>query len=264
MLGSAQARTLAFGLALAALPLSCGGGTSSTAGSPESAAQPASAAKADTPDDGSAATLDRARASLRGGRIDAEVAASIASSDAPGLSRARRLLAAIDDEAPVPVAPATPSPAEAGVPGDSPRIRVPDAGTIPAPAPTPSAAASSAPTKPTASSTAPVKPAATQRGTVKGLVLTKTSAGATLLIKGSSRLSLGAANQLASGRLHVVVEQASALDSVLSARPSIDGVKVTSVRRGQGTVQISLALDPGWSVAGRRTTKDGARVTFTH
>jgi len=92
--------------------------------------------------------------------------------------------------------------------------------------------------------------------------LKKTKAGATLTLRGRGKLMVGSVNQLASGRIHLVIDQASAAAGVTSARPTAGGVRVTSVRQGAATVQISLQLEAGWTLGSIDPFSGGTRVTF--
>lgn len=98
------------------------------------------------------------------------------------------------------------------------------------------------------------------RADLGGLSLKASKRGATLTIAAPSSLVVGVANQPASGIVRLVIESAQASAGVLHARPRTDGAAVTGVRQGQGTVQITIRLEPGWSLGSVQPFSGGAKV----
>ena len=194
------------------------------------------------------------------GKVSEALRAEILASDAPAHARARRLLAAMDE--PVDVAPA---PAPAGEDG-APALRAPPLGHAPVD-PVPAAEPGPVPPKMSpaanpATSPPPAAPKASAGKIVSSVGLKATKAGATLTLRGRGKLMVGSVNQLASGRIHLVIDQASAAAGVTSARPTAGGVRVTSVRQGAATVQISLQLEAGWTLGSIDPFSGGTRVKF--
>jgi len=62
--------------------------------------------------------------------------------------------------------------------------------------------------------------------------------------------------------VQIILRSSGILPAARSSRPSTAGVTVTDVRRGDQTVQVRIALDPGWVVDGSRSTPQGATVQF--
>jgi hypothetical protein len=105
------------------------------------------------------------------------------------------------------------------------------------------------------------RPAApTSRADLGGLTLRTSKRGATLTIAASSSLVVGVANQPASGLVRLMIESAHAGSGVLQSRPKADGAAVTGVRQGQGTVQITVQLEPGWTLGSVQPFSGGAKV----
>lgn len=239
----------------------CGDSASATTpdavGGEASGSHPDAAASADP-------LLARARASIEGGRIDPAVAAELRASTDPAHARAARLLAAFEGErvvSPTSTTPADDGPAPVGPPPVVPPAEMPPADAPPAdetePAPPP--AASSTPvTEPPPQG--PPPRAKTSRRELSGLSLQPTDGGATLTIKAPGGVTVGVANQPSSGIVRLVIEGASARPKVVGARPKVAGARVTGVRKGEDTVQITLQLDPGWRLAGVKPFSGGARV----
>ena len=98
------------------------------------------------------------------------------------------------------------------------------------------------------------------RADLGALTLKATKRGATLTIAAPSSLVVGVANQPASGLVRLVIESAQAGSAVLHARPKTEGAEVTGVRQGQGTVQITIRLEPGWSLGSVQPFSGGAKV----
>lgn len=259
-----SARRLLIGLPLALAAASgCGDGDVASPQGAKAEAVSEGAPAAPTADAGDP-LLAQARASIAGGRIDPGVAAKIRASTDPAHARAARLLAAFEGE-PVPgsaaqgeaaapavtppvvaVAPEAEAEAEAGAEAaraDHARAE----GTLASPAP--------------ASSGTPATPRrAKPRPELSGLTLAKRDGGARLTIKAPGGVTVGVANQPSSGIVRLVIEGASATPRVVGARPKIAGARVSGVRKGQDTVQITLQLDPGWTLGGVKSFSGGARV----
>jgi hypothetical protein len=94
---------------------------------------------------------------------------------------------------------------------------------------------------------------------VRRLDLRKTRSGATLTVHASSGVRVGVASQPGSGIVRLVVE-AGADAAALSARPRIEGARVTGVRKTGDSVFVTLALDPGWVLGGIDRFSGGARI----
>lgn len=205
--------------------------------------------------------LADARASIRAGAVSPEAVARVMASDAPVHARARRLLPTIGQ--PIAAEPELPAPAH-----DGPSLKAPSLAAAPVdpvsvdPVPVPPAGAAAPAPKSKPAPPTPPPVASDGRATVSALKLAKSKKGATLTLRGTGKLMVGTANQLSSGVVHLVVDRASAGSAAVSARPSINGVAVTAVRKGQGTVQITLQLQPGWTLGPIRGFSGGARVTF--
>ena len=241
------------GSIFAVLMLVACGGASEGAPAAEGKAAPeeVAAAKADASVPGDP-LLTRAREGVRGGALPSEVEAELLASTAPEHARARRVLLAMAEPA-----EAAESDASADAEIAPPPI-VPPASqdtTAPVPAPKTSSGTSS-----TSSSPRPTPTPSAGPSTVGKLALRSNAKGATLTIAGTSSLVVGVANQPSSGIVRLVVEKAKAKASVLSARPNIEGARITGVRQGQGTIQITLKLDPGWSLGSVSPFSGGARV----
>ncbi|MCA9708557.1 MAG: hypothetical protein KDK70_22095 [Myxococcales bacterium] len=211
--------------------------------------------------------LARARAGIRGGRLPAALEAEVLGSTAEAHARAQRILramaaspegghgsegdsgagevAAVEPAAEVALRPPPLAVAEEGVPGPEPT-----GGRTPA-----SGGGGSRVARPTPS---PERAGGEVR--VSALSLRPTARGATLTLAAPSSLVVGVANQPASGIVRLVIESAQAGGSLLTARPRVDGATVTAVRQGQGTVQITLRLDPGWRLGKVQPFSGGARV----
>lgn len=203
------------------------------------------------------ALLAEARASISLGAIDPAIEAKIMASSDPAHARAQRLLAAMKE--PVPEDDEPP-------PADDPAIEAPPlpAGDVdpalpaePEPEPEPTPAPST-----TASSKTPTPAPSTVEAsnTVSSVGLSSSGKGATLTIRGSGKLVVGTANQLSSGVVHLVLDRAKISPGALKARPKLEGVEVTRIRKGEGTVQISLELAPGWTLGSIDAFSGGARV----
>lgn len=235
--------------------LGCGGAPSSPEAADSSPAPAEVEAEPSTPavPDGDA-LLASARGSIRDGAIDPKTRQQILESKAPPHARAARLLRAMDapdTEAPTEPEPDTDTPLVAPGPSDPPPVTIPPGSATPAVATTKKPAAHD-----------PEPPPAAKSGAVRvgRLGLRSSDKGGVLTIAAPSSLVVGVANQTASGIVHLIIESARADPAVLRARPKVEGAQVTAVRQGQGTIQITLRLDPGWSLGRVVPTKKGAQV----
>lgn len=211
--------------------------------------------------------LARAQGSIRDGVIAAGLIGEILASDDPAHARAQRLLGVMampvaDEPEPEPArdGPSLQAPALPTAAGDTPSVPAGDGGAGANTSPSPSGATST----PVPSEADDPPPKASARASVSSLQLRKAKRGATLELRGTGKLVVGTANQLSSGVVHLVIDKAKASGSVASARPSMGGVKVTGVRVGQGTLQITLQLEPGWSLGTIKPFGGGTRVHFNH
>ena len=236
--------------------------TTDAEGDAAAAAASGQPAAKETPSPSEDPLLARARASIRDGRVPSDVAAELRASKDPAHARAARLLTSFDAEIPEAARRARQADDDAPVADPSlPPVRVPEAdgdddsddggGDAVAPTPAPPTPA------PPVQSPSPPKPS---KPTVSSLAMSKTSGGATLTIKADGGVTVGVANQLASGIVHLVIEGATASPTIASSRPSVAGAKVTRVRKGQGTVQITLDLEPGWTLGKVSKFDGGAKV----
>lgn len=210
--------------------------------------------------------LTRARQQIRGGRLPAAVEAEVLGSTAPVHARARRILAAMarppGDE--VEAAPAAVDDEDGDEDEDARRLPslVPPSESVP-PTPTTARGSPGSSSRPTGSRTKPGAPVPkAPRGEVRvgGLALRSSTRGATLTIAAPSSLVVGVVHQRDSGIVRLVIESARAGGSLLSARPRVEGAQVTAVRQGQGTVQVTVRLDPGWTLGSVKPFSGGARV----
>lgn len=207
--------------------------------------------------------LARARTSIIEGRIDAGVASAISTSEAPAHARARRILAvmdatedpsgaseAVDDDTDVPAIVAPP-PGQ----GDVDVPPVPSASHEPAETPSEAASGKTEP--------APAAAPSRDRGTLTRMALSGRAKGATLTLFASGGVLVGVANQRDSKIVRLVVETDRATSEVLGSRPRIEGVRVTGIRRGSGSVFITLELEEGWSLGKIERFSGGARVRLS-
>jgi hypothetical protein len=210
--------------------------------------------------------LQRAREGIRAGSLPEGLRAEMLGSTAPEHARAQRVLLAMDappsgaggpseddgdgsnDARPRPPPILPPSEAEAAVlpvPSEPPRS---EAGGRSDPEPRSSAAGADRPVR------------AKAQAEVGGIALRTSKGGATLVIAASSSLVVGVANQPSSGIVRLMIDAADAGTSVLTARPRTEGAAVTGVRKGQGTVQITVKLEPGWRFGSVQPFSGGAKV----
>jgi hypothetical protein len=194
--------------------------------------------------------LAEARAALNGGKLPPRLEQRILDSDDPAHARARRLLATMkrqqsgaQQEAAPAVSPAQESatPVTAPPEGDGGEAEKPEAASNDA-----SNEHDESPPKLTV---------------LTRLALVQKGSGAVLTVHAAAELKVGLAQQSKTARL--VVESAGALPAFLQARPSLDGIRIIDVRRGQDTVQIAIELDDGWKVGRPEGFSGGARLRFT-
>jgi|GEM_PF-3044158 len=213
--------------------------------------------------------LARARGSIRDGVVAASIVGEIQASEAPAHARAKRLLAAMatpvaDEPEPEPASdgPSLQAPSLPTAEGETPSVPASESGSNAGSNAGSNSNRGSTAKTPIPSASADPPPKASSRASVSSLKLRKAKGGATLELRGTGKLVVGTANQLSSGVVHLVVDKAKASGSVASARPSMGGVKVTGVRVGQGTLQITLQLEPGWSLGAIKPFGGGTRVHF--
>lgn len=234
--------------------VACGG--ASEGASPTAEAKPAASSTAEaTAKVAGDPLLTRAREGVREGALPSDIEAELLASTAPEHARARRVLLAMTQ--PADVSEADP-PADAEI---APPPIVPTSSqdtTAPVPAPRTSTSGTSGTSSKSSPTPRPVPSAGPS--TVGKLAFKRSTKGATLTIAGTSSLVVGVANQPSSGIVRLVVEKAKAKTSVLTARPKIEGARITGVRQGQGTIQITLKLEPGWTLGSVSPFSGGARV----
>lgn len=203
--------------------------------------------------------LQRAREGIRDGLLPAPLEAEVLDSSAPAHARARRVLLAMADpsggiETQDELAPGEAAPdARLQPPPILPPADIETASDT-AVVPTKTGGAAKTKTKPLAATPS------RGRADLGALALRSTKRGATLTIAAPSSLVVGVANQPASGLVRLVIESARANAGVLGARPKTDGAAVTGVRQGQGTVQITVQLEPGWTLGSVQPFAGGAKV----
>lgn len=244
---------MAFGrrvsLVLAGLAVGCGA-------EPEVEPPPERVADAAPTDVAKAAAGDellrRAREQMREGALPAEVEEAVLGSTEPAHARARRVLLAMQE----------PPPGDDAGEGSEGDAQVPAPLVPPATDVTPPPVESEGPASERPSSTSRPPPPRRGSSRVGKLSFQSTARGATLTIKGSSKLVVGVANQPSSGIVRVIVEKAEASPTVLSARPTVDGARVTGVRQGRDTLQVTVKLDPGWTLGGVTPFSGGAKVNL--
>jgi hypothetical protein len=210
--------------------------------------------------------LRRAREGIREGALPQELRAEVLGSTAPEHARARRVLLAMDE--PPPGGEGRSEDDDEG--SDDARPRPPpilppseaEAAALPEPSePSRSEASGRASPKPPSSVAGADRPVrAKAHAEVGGLSLRTSKGGATLVIAASSSLVVGVANQPSSGIVRLMIDAADAGRSVLTARPRTEGAAVTGVRKGQGTVQITVTLEPGWRLGSVQPFSGGAKV----
>jgi hypothetical protein len=205
--------------------------------------------------------LVRARREAHAGGLSAQTREALARSTDPAHARALRVLGAMTGEATIPESTGA---AAADVP---PVVVAPSLGVAEVP-PTSAGADAASATAATGASGAPAgtagssgTPPSSPRPTLETVGLRPSSTGATLTLVAGSGVVVGVANQRSSGIVRLIVE-AGAQAAVLSARPRVEGARVSSVKRVGRSVFVTLDLDPGWTLEGIRRTKKGAAVDF--
>lgn len=218
------------------------------------------AAERDT-EGGQDPVLAEARRSIVDGQLPSPIVDTLLASEAPPHQRARRILAAMqpggeasaqeeDSAAPVPVVP-PPIPAEGDPTATPPPVPVE---ATPSPAPTPPPSSGSLGGGSSKSSRR------AGRASLSRISLRESQGGATLTLHASGGVVVGVANQRSSGIVRLIVESSAALPKVLSSRPGVTGVRVTSIRHGSNSIFVTLALEPGWSLGPIRRFSGGARI----
>ena len=197
--------------------------------------------------------LAEARTKLGSGTVPDELAARILESKDPAHARARRILAVMQRQESGEPAPEGDGGTEVEAP--HPQVIAPnegqpeaaDSGGEEAEAPTPADDQD--------------QDQAPKLTVVTRLSLEQKGRQATLTMHAASSLRVGVAEQ--SGTVRLVVESAGALPALLKSRPSVDGLRVSDVRRGDGTIQVAVELGEGWSMGRPAGFSGGARVKFT-
>jgi hypothetical protein len=206
--------------------------------------------------------LSQAREGIREGMLPEPLRAEVLGSTAPAHARARRVLLAMADPGLGSSEEGSSEADDAGVDDGRPRpppiLPPADSAAVPEPVATADATPgkATAPSEPT--DARPARPKA--HAELGGLALRASKGGATLTIAASSSLVVGVANQPSSGIVRLMIDAADAGTSVLTARPRTEGAAVTGVRKGQGTVQITVKLEPGWSLGSVQPFSGGAKV----
>jgi hypothetical protein len=204
--------------------------------------------------------LAEARASVKSGQLPDPMRASIADSRDPAHARAKRILAVMDRQA-----RGEPEPESADddddTPTTAPSLKPPDEDAPPVPEPAGDRGADGGAASEAAATDTPT-PTKARLAVLTRLSLQKTGNKATLTVHAADAVRVGVATQ-ASGKVRLVVESAGALPGFLQARPSVDGLAVSDVRRGQDTVQIAVDVGEGWKVGNPSSFSGGARLIFT-
>lgn len=203
--------------------------------------------------------LVRARAGIREGALPEPLRAEVVGSAAPEHARARRVLLAMAEPEEASDAAADEAAPDDGRPHPPPILPPSDPAAVPEPlAPSEGPSVAAHPGTPAEPGTRPSRPKA--QAELGSLALRARKGGATLTIAASSPLVVGVANQPSSGLVRLMIDAADAGASVLTARPRTEGAAVTSVRKGQGTVQITVTLEPGWRFGSVQSFSGGAKV----
>jgi hypothetical protein len=202
--------------------------------------------------------LQRAREGIRAGSLPEGLRAEMLGSSAPEHARAQRVLLAMDE--PPPGAGSRTEDEDEGSDDARPRPPpiLPPSEAAAAALPEPSESPRSKHPSSSAGADRPVRSKA--HAELGGLTLRTSKGGATLIIAASSSLVVGVANQPSSGIVRLMIDAADAGGSVLTARPRTEGAAVTGVRKGQGTVQITVKLEPGWRLGSVQPFSGGAKV----
>lgn len=194
--------------------------------------------------------LAEARSKLGAGALPADMAARIMESEDPAHARARRILAVMQRQESGEPAPERDTDTEVKAP--SPQVIAPGE-EQPAAEVDDGEEQDSAPTG--------NQDAAPKLTVVTRLSLDQKGQQATLTMHAASSLRVGVAEQ--AGTVRLVVESAGALPALLKSRPSVEGLRVSDVRRGDGTIQVAVELGEGWTVGRPAGFSGGARVKFT-
>ncbi len=233
------------------------------------------------------ALLAQARASIRDGRIAPALREQLVRSDAKEHAAARAILDAIDHperygpEAEAEVAGAGEGGTSGGTEGTmvavQPLSTPPDVGAPSAPVEVSDVVhVESSEHKDGASTSAGSKKKnAPAGGTTGGPA--KRDAGIAVITRGTlsrrgkdvvlrlfagGRVLFGTVDAAESRTVRVLARNSGALPSLLSARPSLGGVKLTDVRKGIDSVQLTLELDEGWTLVRKGSFDDGAELVF--
>lgn len=268
-------------LLLAGLLAGCGGDDARTSDAAAADGESKGSARSEqggAGEDGGDPLLRRAREGIREGALPQELRAEVLGSSAPEHARARRVLLAMaeppssggeggggeadgaEEDAgsrPPPILP--PAGGEAAAEAGMPEGRAEEAGQLGRP-PSREAKLPEGRAEEAGQFGRPPSRPPKARADVGGLAFKTTKRGATLTIAAPSSLVVGVANQPSSGIVRLVIEAAQAGSAVLHARPSTEGAAVTGVRQGQGTVQITIRLEPGWSLDSVQPFSGGAKV----
>lgn len=200
--------------------------------------------------------LAQAREGIREGELPEALRSAVIGSTAPEHARARRVLLAMEDAGAD--APTEPEAAADERPRPPPILPPGSGDAVPEVAAPERPAMRDAAGSGSGSAERPARPKG--RADLGGLTLRTSKRGATLTIAAPSSLVVGVANQPSSGLVRLVIESAQAGSAVLHARPRVEGAAVTSVRQGQGTVQITVTLEPGWTLGSVQPFSGGAKV----
>ncbi|MCX4244725.1 hypothetical protein OEB96_29130 [Paraliomyxa miuraensis] len=203
--------------------------------------------------------LDRARRGIRDGALPDDLQEQVLQSSDPAHARAQRILLAMAEP---PAGPA--SGGDAGAMEQPPPLLPPsDPGRVPEPLPRVEGGGNDDAKDGSRARPTPTQPSPSRGAASLGkLALRSTAKGAVLTIAAPSSLVVGVANQPASGLVRLVIESAKAGGAVLAARPRVEGAEVTGVRQGQDTVQITIQLDPGWTLGSVQPFSGGAKVNL--
>jgi hypothetical protein len=189
---------------------------------------------------------------MSNGRLPPSIEAEIAASRDPEHARAQLLLAAIR-------APVEPDEEDEDEGAGAKILAPPKAGEAapPADGAVPSVAESTAPSVAPEEVPAAAKP---KLAVVTRMSVEKKGIADVLVFHASSGLDVGIARQ-PSGVVRLVVKSSGALPPVLSARPKVNGFVVEDVKRGDGTLQVTVRPKAGF-IATVRSFAGGAKVRF--
>lgn len=223
------------------------------------------------------ALIDRARQSLVDGALPEAIQAEIITSTSPQLAAARRIFGGEGASSAAPAVPRVAAGSKGSVPlrvpGAAPAARIPEKKTaVPATSEV-AAGDSDAPRKQTeaarpsvASGDTTPAPAAEGKGArlvmLTSLALKEVSGGVVLDVRSSGQPSVSVASQATRGRVTFMFANAGALPTVRQARPGLQGVRVSEVRRGDTTVQVTVELEEEWQARRPALTDGGVQVRF--